>query len=173
LHHGRHHATYVERLNDALANEPALAALPLDRLVVAVAGDPARAGLFNNAAQAWNHAFYWKSLSPRGGGTPGGALADKIKDSFGDVATCKAALRRAAIDQFGSGWAWLVKDGDRLGVVSTPNAATPLTTSAKPLLTIDVWEHAYYLDYQNRRVDHVGALLERLINWEFATENFA
>jgi Fe-Mn family superoxide dismutase len=127
--------------------------------------------IFNNAAQAWNHSFYWQSLKPNGGGEPPATLRDKMIDAFGSVAECKKALAEAAVGQFGSGWAWLVAEGGKLKVIRTPNAETPLTGPAKPLLTIDVWEHAYYLDYQNRRADYVQAVLDKLINWEFALQN--
>jgi Fe-Mn family superoxide dismutase len=170
FHYGKHHAAYVNNTNAALKDLPELAALPLDALVRTLAKDPAKAKLFNNAAQIWNHSFYWQCLKP-GGGAPAGKLADKIKDAFGDVAGCRAALKEAAMAQFGSGWAWLVAQDGKLAVVRTPNAETPLTTAATPLLTVDVWEHAYYLDYQNKRDAHVDAVLEKLINWEFAAAN--
>jgi Fe-Mn family superoxide dismutase len=127
--------------------------------------------LFNNAAQIWNHTFYWRSLRRQGGGEPPVALARRIEASFGSLVECKKALATAATTQFGSGWAWLVLEGDALKVVKTSNAQTPLTTGMKPLLAIDVWEHAYYLDYQNRRADYVNAVLDKLINWSFAADN--
>ncbi len=130
-----------------------------------------KAAIFNNAAQIWNHTFYWNSLKANGGGEPPAALKAKIDASFGSVDACKKELATAATTQFGSGWAWLVADGNGLKVVKTGNAETPLTAGMKPLLTIDVWEHAYYLDYQNRRADYVNAVLDKLINWEFALQN--
>ncbi|MGH8685406.1 MAG: superoxide dismutase, partial [Nitrosospira sp.] len=135
------------------------------------AGQADKAGIFNNAAQIWNHTFYWNSLSPKGGGEPPAALKRKIEGSFDTVEACKKELATAATTQFGSGWAWLVQDGDKLKVVKTSNADLPLISGLKPLLTIDVWEHAYYLDYQNRRVDYVNAVLDKLINWGFAADN--
>ena len=140
-------------------------------IVTATAGKADKSAIFNNAAQDWNHTFYWRSLQPNGGGEPPAALMQKIEASFGNLDVCKKELAAAATTQFGSGWAWLVADGDKLKVVKTGNAETPMTTGLKPLLTIDVWEHAYYLDYQNRRADYVNAVLDKLINWEFAAEN--
>jgi len=172
FHHGKHHKTYVETANKMIAGTE-LADLPLEQIVRACAGKPDRAGIFNNAAQAWNHDFYWRSLAPRGGGAPPAELKQRIEASFGDVATCTRELANAATTQFGSGWAWLVADGDKLKVVKTGNAEVPYTQGLVPLLTIDVWEHAYYLDYQNRRVDYVNALIEKLLNWPFAAENLA
>jgi Fe-Mn family superoxide dismutase len=147
------------------------AELPLEKIISASAGKADKAGIFNNAAQTWNHTFYWHSLSPKGGGEPPAALKEKIEASFGSVADLKKELSAAAVSQFGSGWAWLVADGGKLKILKTGNAETPLTQGVKPLLTIDVWEHAYYLDYQNKRADHVNAVLDKLINWEFAAEN--
>jgi len=122
-------------------------------------------------AQAWNHTFYWQSLQPKGGGEPPAKLKQKIEVSFGTVEACKKELATTALAQFGSGWAWLVLDGEKLKVVKTGNADVPMTAGQKPLLTIDVWEHAYHLDYQNRRLDSVNAVLDKLINWNFATKN--
>ena len=139
--------------------------------VAATAGNPDKAAIFNNASQAWNHTFYWHSLSPKGGGEPPAALKQKIEAAFGTVDACKKELATAATTQFGSGWAWLALDGDKIKVVKTPNADSPLTKNLKPILTVDVWEHAYYLDYQNRRADYVAAVLDKLINWNFAAGN--
>jgi Fe-Mn family superoxide dismutase len=127
--------------------------------------------VFNNAAQVWNHDFYWSSLKPGGGGEPPSELASRMEFSFGSVDACKEELKKAALGQFGSGWAWLAMQGDKLVVAKTGNADNPLTQGMKPLVTIDVWEHAYYLDYQNRRADYVQAVLDKLINWGFAAEN--
>jgi len=148
-----------------------LADSSLEEIIAATAGNAEKAGIFNNAAQVWNHTFYWNSLSPRGGGKPPSDLGGKIDSSFGSLDACKKELATAATTQFGSGWAWLVQDGDKLKVVKTGNADSPLTKGMKPLLTIDVWEHAYYLDYQNRRPDYVNAVLDKLINWDFALRN--
>jgi superoxide dismutase, Fe-Mn family len=170
FHYGKHHKTYVDTLNKLIAGTE-FADMPLEKIIRATASQADHVAIFNNAAQAWNHTFYWHSLKPSGGGEPPAALKRLIESSFGSVDACKKELASAAVGQFGSGWAWLVLDGEKLKVVKTGNANTPLTQAAKPLLTIDVWEHAYYLDYQNRRADHVNAVLESLVNWEFATEN--
>jgi superoxide dismutase, Fe-Mn family len=170
FHYGKHHKGYVDNLNK-LATGTEYADQPLEKIITATAGQADKAALFNNAAQIWNHTFYWKSLKPGGGGEPPAALRQKIVSSFGSLDGCRKELVTAATTQFGSGWAWLVLDGDKLKVVKTPNAEVPLTKGMKPLLTIDVWEHAYYLDYQNRRLDYVNAVLDKLINWGFAAEN--
>ena len=170
FHYGKHHKTYVDTLNKLIAGTE-FADMPLEQIVRATAGKSAHTAIFNNAAQAWNHTFYWRSMKPKGGGEPPAAVKRLLESSFGSVESCKKELATAATGQFGSGWAWLVQDGGKLKVVKTGNADTPLTGSAKPLLTVDVWEHAYYLDYQNRRVDYVNSLLEKLLNWEFAAEN--
>ncbi|MGB0129062.1 MAG: superoxide dismutase [Rhodocyclaceae bacterium] len=172
FHHGKHHRTYVENLNK-LAAGTEYASMKLEEVVRSTAGKQDKVAIFNNAAQAWNHAFYWRSLRPAGGGVPPAELKRLIDESFGSLDACKKAFAAAANAQFGSGWAWLVLDGKRLKVMRTANADTPLVSSMKPLLTIDVWEHAYYLDYQNRRADYVTAVLEKTINWEFAAENLA
>jgi superoxide dismutase, Fe-Mn family len=170
FHYGKHHQTYVDTTNKLIA-ETEFEDEPLEAIVIATAGKADRVTLFNNAAQAWNHAFYWQSLSPRAGSGPGGMLADKIKDAFGSYEAFKKEFAEAATTQFGSGWAWLVADGDRLKVVKTSNADVPFTKGQAPLLTIDVWEHAYYLDYQNRRADYVKAVVDKLLCWEFAENN--
>jgi Fe-Mn family superoxide dismutase len=172
FHYGKHHKTYVDNVNKMIAGTE-LADLPLEKIVSATAGKPDKAGIFNNAAQVWNHTFYWNSLSPKGGGEPPAVLKQKIDAAFDGIEALKKELSAAAVSQFGSGWAWLVLDGDKLKIVKTANAETPITTGLKPLVTIDVWEHAYYLDYQNKRVDHVNAVLDKLINWEFAAANLA
>jgi Fe-Mn family superoxide dismutase len=170
FHYGKHHKGYVDNLNKLLAGTE-LAGLSLEQLINETAGKADKVAIFNNAAQTWNHTFYWRSLRAKGGGEPPAALKQKIETSFGNLDACKKELATAATTQFGSGWAWLVLEGDKLKVVKTGNAETPLTKGAKPLLTIDVWEHAYYLDYQNRRADYVNAVLDKLINWDFAAEN--
>lgn len=172
FHYGKHHRGYVDNLNKIIAGTQ-YADLTLEKIIQSTLGKADRAAIFNNAAQAWNHAFYWQSLRAKGGGAPPATLAHKIEASFGSVEACKKKLAEAASAEFGSGWAWLVQDGEKLEVVTTNNAETPLTQGVKPLLTIDVWEHAYYLDYQNRRADHVKALIENLANWQFAAENLA
>ncbi|MDD9917776.1 MAG: superoxide dismutase [Rhodospirillaceae bacterium] len=170
FHHGKHHATYVTNANNMIKDTP-LADASLEDIIAAAAGDADKAGLFNNAAQIWNHTFFWNSLSPSGGGQPGGDLGKRIDADFGSYDKFREAFVTAATTQFGSGWAWLVEDGGKLAVTKTANAATPLTAGQKPLLTIDVWEHAYYLDYQNRRPDFINAYLDNLVNWEFAESN--
>jgi len=170
FHHGKHHKTYVDTLNKLLAGTP-FVNLALEEVILRTAGNEQHAAIFNNAAQAWNHAFYWHCLTPRGGDQVPAPLQAKIKSSFGDLAALKREFGKAAIEQFGSGWAWLVLDGSDLRVIKTSNGDDPLPKRLKPLLTIDVWEHAYYLDYQNRRADYVHAVLDKLINWEFAAAN--
>jgi Fe-Mn family superoxide dismutase len=170
FHYGKHHKGYVDNLNKLIAGTE-YAGLSLEKVITSTAGRPERIAIFNNAAQTWNHTFYWNSMKPKGGGEPLAALKQKIEASFGSVDACKKELASAAVSQFGSGWAWLVLDGGKLKVVKTANADVPLTTGMKPLLTIDVWEHAYYLDYQNRRADYFTAVLDKLINWEFALQN--
>ncbi len=170
FHYGKHHKGYVDNLNK-LVEGTEFADMPLEKIIAATAGKADKTAIFNNAAQAWNHAFYWHSLKPKGGGEPASVLKKEIEASFGSLDVCKKELMTAATTQFGSGWAWLVMDGNKLKVVKTANADLPLTKGMKPLLTIDVWEHAYYLDYQNRRADYVNVVLDKLINWDFAAEN--
>ncbi len=170
FHYGKHYKGYVDTLNKLIADTE-FASMPLEKIITETSGKADKIGIFNNAAQSWNHAFFWQSLTPHGGGTPPEKLKKSIETSFGDVETCVKELTKAAMSRFGSGWAWLVADGQMLKVINTMNAETPLTTKQKPLLTLDVWEHSYYLDYQNRRVDYVNGVLEKLINWEFAAKN--
>ena len=170
FHYGKHHKGYVNNLNKLIAGTE-YADKSLENIIIATTGQPEKIGIFNNAAQVWNHTFFWKSMKPKGGGEPPNELKQKMEASFGSVVACKKELVSAAVSQFGSGWAWLVLDGDKLKVVKTANAGLPLTTDMKPVLTVDVWEHAYYLDYQNRRDDYVNAVLDKLINWEFALQN--
>ena len=170
FHYGKHHKGYVDTLNKLIAGTE-LANLPLEKLIAETAGKADKVGIFNNAAQTWNHTFYWRSLRPKGGGEPPSALKQRIEASFSTLDACKKELATAGATEFGSGWAWLVLEADKLKVVKTDNAGTPLTKGLKPLLTIDVWEHAYYLDYQNRRADYVNAVLDKLINWGFAADN--
>jgi Fe-Mn family superoxide dismutase len=172
FHYGKHHKAYVDNLNKLVAGTD-LADTPLETLIAAVAGKPDKAGMFNNAAQIWNHTFFWNSLRPGGGGAPTGAVAPAINAAFGSFDNFKKEFANAAMTQFGSGWAWLVAERGALRIMKTPNADTPLTTGQTALLTIDVWEHAYYLDYQNRRADFVAAVIDKLLNWEFANANLA
>jgi Fe-Mn family superoxide dismutase len=170
FHHGKHHRTYVETANK-LIHGTEFAKMPLEQIVKATAGKEEHLAIFDNAAQAWNHAFYWQCLKPKGGGEPPAVLKQRMEQAFGSVDACKKQLAAAALAQFGSGWAWLVMEGDKLKILKTGNAETPITQNLKPLLTIDVWEHAYYLDYQNKRADHVNALIDKLANWDFAAQN--
>ena len=170
FHYGKHHKGYVDNLNKLVAGTE-FADLPLEKIITETAGKADKTAIFNNAAQTWNHTFYWRSLRPKGSGEAPTVLKQKITASFGTLDACKKELATAATTQFGSGWAWLVLDGDKFKVVKTGNADLPLTKGMKPLLTIDVWEHAYYLDYQNRRSDYVNAVLDKLINWSFAADN--
>ena len=172
FHYGKHHQGYVNNLNQLIAGTP-LADQSLEAVIKTTTGKPDQVAIFNNAAQVWNHTFYWNSMRPNGGGKPSGALAELIEKSFGDYDKFKAEFAKTATSQFGSGWAWLVKDGDKLIITKTGNADTPIAHGQQPLLTVDVWEHAYYLDYQNRRADYVAAVLDKLTNWEFAEKNLA
>jgi Fe-Mn family superoxide dismutase len=167
FHYGKHHQAYVTNLNN-LVKGTEFENMSLEDVI-----RKSKAGMFNNAAQIWNHTFYWHSLSPKGGGKPAGDLAKAIDAKFGSFDEFKKQFSAAAVGTFGSGWAWLVKNTDgTVAIESTSNAATPLTTDKKPLLTCDVWEHAYYIDYRNRRPDYVAAFWN-LVNWEFAAKNFA
>jgi Fe-Mn family superoxide dismutase len=170
LHYGKHHQGYVDTLNKLIAGTE-LAELSLEKLITETAGKSGKTAIFNNAAQLWNHNFYWRSLRANGGGEPPATLRKMIDASFGNLDSCKKALKYAATTQFGSGWVWLVLEAGELKVVKTGNAGTPLTKSEKPLLTIDVWEHAYYMDYQNRRADYIDGVIGKLINWDFAADN--
>ncbi len=172
FHYGKHHAGYVNNLNKLVENTE-FANASLEEVVKATAGDASKAGIFNNAAQVWNHTFYWNSMKPNGGGAPTGVLAAKIDNDFGSFEQFKEAFKAAGVSQFGSGWAWLVLDGNTLKVTKTANADLPIVHGQVPLLTMDVWEHAYYLDYQNRRPDYAQTWLDHLVNWDFASENFA
>jgi Fe-Mn family superoxide dismutase len=168
FHYGKHHKAYADKLQSLVKDTP-LADKTLEEMVKLTAGKPDQVAMFNNAAQVWNHDFFWKCMKPNGGGKPTGALAEKIERAFGSFDNFKTKFTDAAVAQFGSGWAWLVLDGEDLKIVTTSNADTPLARGQKALLTVDVWEHAYYLDYQNRRKDFVEAFLDHLANWEFAS----
>lgn len=172
FHHDKHHAAYVKNFNDLVAGTD-LADKSIEEVIKAVAGDATKAGIFNNAAQAWNHTFYWNSIKPHGGGQPTGALAEKIKADFGSFENFVEEFKKAGATQFGSGWAWLVLDKGTLKITKTSNAENPITAGQVPLLTMDVWEHAYYLDYQNRRPDYIGDFIGKLVNWDFVESNYA
>ncbi len=172
FHHDKHHASYVTNLNNLTKDSP-LAHKSLEEVIQETVNDSAKTGIFNNAAQVWNHTFYWNSMKKDGGGSPSGELAEKINASFGSLDEFKKQFKEAGGTQFGSGYAWLVVDNGNLKVVKTPNAANPITSGQTPLLTADVWEHAYYLDYQNRRPDYLQTFLDSLINWEYVAEQYA
>ena len=166
FHHDKHHNAYVANANKLIAGTK-LENEQLETIIKKIAKDPEKIGIYNNAAQAWNHSFYWQCLKPNGGGQPTGKIAEKIRADFGGYEKFVGELKTAGTTQFGSGWAWLVISRNKLKIVKTSNADTPISGSQKPLLVVDVWEHAYYLDYQNRRPDYLGAFVEHLINWEF------
>jgi Fe-Mn family superoxide dismutase len=168
-HYGKHHKAYVDNTNELIKGSD-LAALPLDQIVKQTYGASDKTPIFNNAAQAWNHDFYWKSLDPKGG-KPEGEIAQRIAASFGSYDGFKKEFLKAGTTLFGSGWAWLVLDGNEIKIVSTSNADTPIAHGQTPLLVIDDCEHAYYLDYQNRRKDYLNAVIENLLNWKFAASN--
>jgi Fe-Mn family superoxide dismutase len=170
FHYGKHHQGYVNKLNNYVKNTP-FAQMSLEDIIKKTARKPEQKAFFNNSAQTWNHTFYWNSMKPKGGGKPYGTIGKMIESSFGSFTSFKEEFANAAATQFGSGWAWLVMDQKILKVVKTSNADTPLAHDHIPLLTIDVWEHAYYLDYQNRRRDYINAYLEYLVNWDFAEKN--
>jgi Fe-Mn family superoxide dismutase len=171
-HHGQHHAGHVERAR-TLAKQLRLHRQPLERIIIDAAARASRQALFDDAAQAWNHAFYWRSLRPGGGGPPFGPIGERIERDLGGLCGFAEQLTAAAAGQSGTGWVWLVLDGARLKVTGTARAETPLLRAQAPLLGIDLWEHAYCLDYQNRRAEYVGAVLKHLINWDFANRNLA
>ncbi len=172
FHHGKHHKAYVDNLNKLLPGSPFESAT-LEEIIMATAGDSTKAGFFNNSAQVWNHTFFWNCMTPDGGGRPPKKLAAKIDEAFGSYEKFAEQFKAAAVGRFGSGWAWLVLDGEALKIMSTPNAETPMTGGKVALLTVDVWEHAYYLDYQNRRPDFVQTFLDHLVNWDFVAQNLA
>ncbi len=169
FHHDKHHAAYVNKYND-MVKGAGMESKSIEEVIKATYNDASKAGLFNNAAQAWNHTFYWNCIKPSGGGKPSGALADKIAADFGSFDKFKEEFASAAATQFGSGWAWLVLDKGTLKVAKTSNAENPIAMGMTPLLTIDVWEHAYYLDYQNKRPDYIETFISSLINWDFVAE---
>lgn len=171
-HYGKHHKTYVDNLNK-LVEGTDLATLPLEEVIKSTYNDSSKQGVFNNAAQVWNHTFFWSSLSPSGGGEPTGELAERINKDFGSYDKFKEEFTSAATTQFGSGWAWLIDDNGTLKVTKTPNAVNPLAQGQKALLTLDVWEHAYYIDFRNARPAFIKNFLDNLVNWDFAAANLA
>jgi superoxide dismutase, Fe-Mn family len=172
FHYGKHHAGYVTNLNN-LTKDTELSGKSLEEVVKLTYSDSAKVGIFNNAAQVWNHTFYWNSMKEKGGGLPTGALAAKIDADFGSFEKFKETFKATGVGQFGSGWAWLVLDRGTLKITKTLNAENPVVHGQTPLLTMDVWEHAYYLDYQNRRPDYAQTFLDSLVNWDFAAQNYA
>ncbi len=172
FHHGRHHQAYVTNLNNLVKDSPT-ENQSLEDIIKATYKDASKTGVFNNAAQVWNHTFFWNSMKPRGGGAPSGQVAQAIDRDCGGLDKFKEQFKAAAVGQFGSGWGWLVAEGGKLKIVATPNAVNPLAEGQTALLTCDVWEHAYYLDYQNRRPDFVQTFLDNLVNWDFVAENLS
>ena len=172
FHYGKHHNAYVVNLNKLIEGTD-LASKSLEEIIKISEKDATKAGIFNNAAQVWNHTFYWHSMAPNGGGKPTGKVLAKIEADFGSYENFVTEFKNAGATQFGSGWAWLVLENGKLKVTKTGNAVTPLTTSAKPLMTMDVWEHAYYLDYQNLRPTYIETFLDKLVNWEFVAKNLS
>ncbi|NLC28462.1 MAG: superoxide dismutase [Campylobacteraceae bacterium] len=170
FHHGKHHQAYVTNLNNLIKGTE-LENKSLEDIIKITVKDATKAGVFNNAAQVWNHTFYWHSMKAGGGGKPTGEIASKINEDFGSYEAFKDAFKVAATTQFGSGWAWLVLENGKLSITKTSNADTPLAHEQKALLTVDVWEHAYYIDYQNRRPDYLEIFLSSLINWDFVNQN--
>ena len=170
FHYGKHHKTYLDNLNN-LVKGTEYESAPLEKIINETAGKADKAPIFNNAAQVWNHTFYWNSLRGGGGGKPSGRIAQMIDESLGGYDNFKKELSATAVSQFGSGWGWLVQEGGALKIVKTPNAEVPFTKGQTPLLTIDVWEHAYYLDHQNKRAAYVDAVIDKLLNWDFAAQN--
>jgi Fe-Mn family superoxide dismutase len=169
FHYGKHHRTYVNKLNE-LVSGTRYEQMPLERVIVETAGHPDSQKIFNNAAQAWNHTFFWNCLRPGAGGKPSGTLASRIDAELGGFDAFREAFVKAAVECFGSGWAWLAERNGKLDILALPNAGTPLANGGTPLITIDVWEHAYYLDYQNERPKFVAAVFDKLLNWDFAQE---
>lgn len=172
FHHGKHHQSYVDKTNQMIEGTD-LDGKDLETIIKAAAGDPAKQGLFNSAAQSLNHDFFWHCMKPGGGGKPNGRIASMIDDDLGGYDTFAEKFKEAGATQFGSGWAWLVQRNGKLAITKTPNAETPLVDGDNPLLVVDVWEHAYYLDYQNRRPDFLQAFLDNLINWHFVNANIS
>ncbi|MFO7686451.1 MAG: superoxide dismutase [Desulfobacterales bacterium] len=170
FHYGKHHKGYVDNLNKLLAGTE-FEDLPLEEIITQTAGKADKTAIFNNAAQTWNHAFYWRSMKPGGGGSSTGPIAQKIASDLGGHDKFVQEFKNAALTQFGSGWAWLVLRDGKLKIMKTSNADTPIAHGLKPLLTVDVWEHAYYLDYQNRRGDYLDSFIKDLINWDFVNSN--
>ncbi len=173
FHHQKHHLAYINNLNNFVKEKPALQGKSLEEIIMLSAKNPDMAGVFNNAAQVWNHTFYWHSMRPNGGGQPDGDLLKRINNDFGSFDEFTNQFKTAGATQFGSGWAWLVLENGKLKITKTANADLPMVHGQIALLTIDVWEHAYYVDYQNRRPDYIATFLNSLVNWDFAAKNLA
>ncbi|MEW6497879.1 MAG: superoxide dismutase [Cyanobacteriota bacterium] len=172
FHHDKHHAAYVTKYNQ-MVQDAGMGDKSIEEVIKATYNDSSKSGLFNNGAQAWNHTFFWNSMKPGGGGAPTGAVADKINSDLGGYDKFKEDFKNAAATQFGSGWAWLVLDNGTLKIINSPNAVNPIALGQTPLLTLDVWEHAYYLDYQNKRPDFIETFINNLINWDFVNQNMS
>jgi len=172
FHHGKHHDTYIKNLNLLIDGKP-YEKMRLEEIIRRSAGNPKERAVFNNAAQAWNHEFFWNCMQPGGGGEPKREIEDRMRESFGSYADFRTAFIETAVGHFGSGWAWLALDGGKLAVFSLADAGNPMSLDRTPLLTCDVWEHAYYLDYQNRRKAFIEAFLDHLVNWEFVASRLA
>lgn len=172
FHHAKHHLAYVNNLNNLIKPIVEYEGKSLEQIIVETFGDKDKMGIFNNAAQVWNHSFYWYSMKKNGGGKPAGALMKKIEEDFGSFEKFAEEFKTAGATQFGSGWAWLVYDNGKLKVTKTANADLPLVHGQHAIITCDVWEHAYYLDFQNKRPDYLNVFLEKLVNWDFAERNF-
>lgn len=171
LHYGKHHRAYVNKLNELVAGTP-MAEMPLEKVILESAGGKNQK-VFNNAAQTWNHTFFWNCLRPGGGGKPTGSIAQRIDSDLGGYEAFKKSFTETAVNTFGSGWAWVALSNGKLEIMSTSNAELPMTRGVKAVLTIDVWEHAYYVDYENRRPEFVGAVIDKLLNWDFANQNLS
>jgi Fe-Mn family superoxide dismutase len=172
FHHDKHHKAYVDNANRLVQGTP-LAGKPLEDVIRATAHDDSKTAIFNNAAQIWNHTFFWNSMKPGGGGRPEGKVAQALERDLGGYDKFREEFKNACVGQFGSGWGWLVREGDHLKVIKTPNAVNPLALGSSALLTCDVWEHAYYLDFQNRRPDFVDSFLDHLVNWDHVERELA
>ncbi|RYE05657.1 MAG: superoxide dismutase [Rickettsiaceae bacterium] len=172
-HYEKHHQSYVTNLNNLLANNKELVGKELEDIIILANTDHSLKAIFNNAAQLWNHSFFWHSIKPTGGGMPNGDLLNRIEARFGSFDNFKSEFKNTATGLFGSGWTWLVLNEEEIQIIKTSNADTPITTGMQPLLVCDVWEHAYYIDFRNKRADFVDCYIEKMINWDFAQANLS
>ncbi len=170
-HYSKHHQAYVTNLNNLLQNNQILQKKSLEEIIISSSTNQSEVAIFNNAAQIWNHSFFWHSIKPQGGGKPSGQILKRINQDFGSYENFVTEFKQIAVSQFGSGWAWLVDNNGKLQIIKTSNAETPITKSIKPLLTCDVWEHSYYINYRNNRPDYISAFIDHMINWQFVEEN--